>query len=236
MNEIIPLISCIVSFVFGLTVLDQYFAKRKPHQLVWAIGLFMYFISTGTEFWIGKFGLQETVYRMWYLLGAIFVAAYLGMGTVYLLVKRKAAHVILGVLLVASIFAIYKVFSASIDISTLNSLTGKAMPADVRMLTPFFNVFGTFTLVGGALYSAWIFWKERILRHRMISNILIAIGAILPAIGGTSIRFAGGISLFYVLELLGIIIIFIGFLRTKEVFGLYRIPLSQGFSKVSAEQ
>ena len=42
---VIPLASSIVSVVFAVTVLDQFFARRKPYQLIWAIGLFMYFIS-----------------------------------------------------------------------------------------------------------------------------------------------------------------------------------------------
>ena len=71
----LPLASSIVSLLFALTVLDQFFARRKPYQLVWAIGLLMYFISTGTEFWTGVWGLNQTVYRLWYLFGAIFVAA-----------------------------------------------------------------------------------------------------------------------------------------------------------------
>lgn len=40
---VLPLISSIVSLVFMLTVLDQFFVRRKPYQLVWAIGLFLYF-------------------------------------------------------------------------------------------------------------------------------------------------------------------------------------------------
>ena len=98
---VIPLASSIVSLVFAVTILDQFFARRKPYQLVWTIGLFMYFISTGTEFWIGVWGLNQTVYRLWYLFGAIFVAAYLGMGTLYLLARRRTAHIIMAILLVA---------------------------------------------------------------------------------------------------------------------------------------
>jgi hypothetical protein len=49
----IPLVSTVVSVIFGLAVLDQFFARRKPYQLVWAIGLFMYAVGTGTEFWTG---------------------------------------------------------------------------------------------------------------------------------------------------------------------------------------
>jgi len=229
---ILPLISSIVAFIFALTVLDQFFARRKPYQLLWSIGLFMYFISTGTEFWTGAWGLNQVVYRLWYLIGAIFVAAYLGMGTIYLLAPRRVAHIIMAVLLIASLYATFKVFTVSIDLSTLDHLSGRAMPLGVRLLTPFFNTFGTVALVGGAIYSAWVYWRHRIMPHRVISNVLIAVGALLPAFGGIHIRLGGGIQFFYLFELLGIIIIFIGFLRSREVFGFYRIPLIHGFRKV----
>ena len=229
MNTILPLISTIVSLAFALTVLDQFFARRKPYQLVWAIGLFMYFISTGTEFFTGAWGLNPTIYRLWYLFGAIFVAAYLGMGTVYLLAPRRAAHIIMGLLLVASLYATFRVFSVSLDISTLHSLSGRAMPQGIRLMTPLFNTFGTITLVGGALYSAWVFWRKRLMPHRVVSNLLIAAGAILPAFGGILIRFGASPTAFYLLELVGIVIIFIGFLRSREVFGYYRVPFIRGF-------
>ncbi|MFQ6122577.1 MAG: hypothetical protein ACE5LA_05920 [Dehalococcoidales bacterium] len=232
---LIPLSSSVVSFVFAVTVLDQFFARRKPYQLVWAIGLFMYFLSTGTEFWTETRGLDETIYRLWYLIGAIFVAAYLGMGTIYLLARRHVAHIVMTFLLIASFYAIFRVFTASIDLSALHGLSGRAMPPTVRLMTPFFNTFGTVALVGGAIYSAWVYWRRRLMPHRVVSNILIAVGAILPAFGGIHIRFIGTTQLFYLFELLGIIIIFVGFLRSREVFGLYRFPLIHGFGKVAVD-
>ncbi len=232
---VIPLVSSIISLIFALTILDQFFARRKPYQLIWAIGLFMFFISTGSEFWTQAWGLNETVYRLWYLFGAIFVAAYLGMGTLYLLAPRRTARIILVILLVASLYATFRVFTASIDLSTIQYLSGEAMPRGIRLMTPFFNTFGTVALVGGAIYSAWVFWRRRFMPHRVISNVLIAVGAILPAVGGTSMRLGGALQLFYLLELLGVIIIFVGFLRSREVFGFYRFPFVHGFRKVSGD-
>ena len=82
----------------------------------------------------------------------------------------------------------------------------------VRTLTPFFNLYGTVALVGGAAYSSWLFWRKRVLLHRSIGNILIAVGAMLPAFGGTFSRM--GISgALYVSEFLGAIFLFLGFLR-----------------------
>ncbi|OGO32376.1 MAG: hypothetical protein A2Z29_02160 [Chloroflexi bacterium RBG_16_56_11] len=232
---IIPLISTIVSFVFAMVVFDQFLARRQPYQLVWALGLFMYFIGTGTEFTVETWGLNQAAYRWWYLFGAIYVAAFLGMGTIYLLVRRPVAHVVMAVLAVASVYAAVRVFSADIDVSSLESLSGVAMPSSVRLLTPIFNTFGTLALVGGAIYSAWAYWRSRTKSHRVFSNILIAVGAVLPAFGGLHIRIGGTINLFYLFELLGIIIIFAGFLRSKEVFGVYRFPFIHAFRKIPAD-
>ena len=90
-----------VSFVFAGLVFDQWWQRRRSFQLVWAIGLLWYGISTGAEFLGGAFGWHEAVYRAWYLFGAYLVPAYLGAGTLYLLNKTRfgyfvAASVILG--------------------------------------------------------------------------------------------------------------------------------------------
>jgi sorbitol-specific phosphotransferase system component IIBC len=65
--------------------------------------------------------------------------------------------------------------------------------------------------VGGAVYSAFIFFRKKVLRNRAIGNVLIAAGAMLPAFGGTFSRF-GIPSALYVSELTGAVVIFIGFL------------------------
>ncbi len=234
--NVIPLISAAVSLVFAVTVLDQFFARRRPYQLVWAMGLLMYFIGTAVEFWVEVSGLNQIIYRLWYLFGAMSVAAYLGMGTLYLLSRRRVAHIIMAILLVASFYAAFRVFTVSIDLSSLHYLSGRAMPQGVRLMTPFFNTFGTVALVGGAIYSAWVFWRHRVMPHRMVSNILIAIGAMLAASGGILERFeVSPIIVRPSLELLGIIILFAGFLRSREVLGFYRFPLIHGFSKVSVD-
>ncbi len=232
---IIPLISTIVSFAFAVTVLDQYFARRQPFQLLWTIGLLMYGISAFTEFYTETYGLHLVMFRLWYFFGAICVAAFLGQGTIYLLAKRRIAHILMVILIVLSIYAAIRLFSANITLGTATSLTDKliVVPADIGVLTGLLNIYGTVTLVGGALYSAWVFWRKRILPHRVVSNVLIALGALLPAIGGSLLRLgtSPGVS-FYCLELAGVIIIFIGFLRTKEVFGFFRFPLIHGFARI----
>jgi len=231
---IIPLISAVVSFIFGLTVLDQYFARCRPFQLLWTIGLFMYGLSAFTEFYTETYGLHLIMFRLWFLFGAICVAAFLGQGTVYLLLKRRTAHFLMIIVTIISVYCAVRLFTTGINLGAATRLTDKInVPTDIGILTGLMNVYGTVTLVGGALYSAWIFWRKRILPHRVQSNVLIAVGALFPAIGGSLLKLgaARGVP-FYVLELSGVVIIFIGFLRTNEVFGLFRFPLVHGFARM----
>lgn len=77
-------------------------------------------------------------------------------------------------------------------------------------LTVFLNIYGTLWLIGGALWSAYLFARKQVLPHRVLGNILIAVGALLPAGAGTLIRL-GLSDWLYVSELLGAAIMFAGF-------------------------
>ncbi len=91
-NVLLPLLSSVLSFVFALFLLDQWRERRKPYQLIWTLGMLWYGISAGTEFWGGALGWSELVYRLWYLIGAVYVAAWLGLGTIYLLGKTRFGY------------------------------------------------------------------------------------------------------------------------------------------------
>ncbi|MFI5269073.1 MAG: hypothetical protein ACHQ7M_16990, partial [Chloroflexota bacterium] len=92
LNVALPLGSSVLSFAFAAMVFDQWWQRRKAFQLVWAIGLLWYGISAGCEFIGGAFGWSQPLYRAWYLIGAFFVAAYLGAGTIYLLSKTRFGY------------------------------------------------------------------------------------------------------------------------------------------------
>jgi len=231
---IIPLVSTIVSIMFAITVLDQFFARRKPFQLLWAIGFMIYGVSAFTEFYTETYGLNVIMFRLWFFFGAILVAAYLGQGTVYLLLPRHVANILMIILGVFSVYALFRMFSVNITLGAAAHLTDKiTVPFDITAITTVLSVYGTTALVGGALYSAWVFWRKKTYSYRVLSNILIAVGALLPAIGGSLLKLGTTRGWqFYSLELSGVLIIFVGFIRTREVFGLYRFPLIHGFKKV----
>ena len=77
-------------------------------------------------------------------------------------------------------------------------------------LTILLNTYGTLTLIGGALYSAFLFWRKKVLFNRMVGNILIAGGAMLPALGGSFLK-AGFPDWLYLSEFSGVILMYAGF-------------------------
>ena len=226
LNTLLPLTASVISFIFAFIVFKRYLNRRGPHLLLWGIGLVFYGIGGFCEAYYGAFGWNSLVFRLWYLVGAILVAAWLGQGTVYLLANRKWANGLMVLLALGSLYGLIRVFGAQLDpslmttsVHTGSELSGHAIVTPgVRILTPFFNLYGTVTLVGGAAWSAWIFWRKRILLHRTIGNILIAVGAIAPAFGGTFSRF-GLPGALYIGELLGAVLMFVGFIRATTPMG-----------------
>lgn len=216
----LPFTSTVLAVVFAGAVLVRYYRRRTLYLLFWGLGLVFYSLGTFAEFY-SSYAWNPLVFRLWYLGGAILAAAWLGQGTVYLLVRRRnVAHRLAAGLIVASALAVGVMFSTSLDDSAftveaeLSTQYKQILPegALVRRLTPVFNVYGTLWLVGGAAYSAWIFWRNRILLHRVIGNGLIAAGALAPAIGGSLSRLGASESLYFS-ELLGALLMFLGFLR-----------------------
>ncbi|HZU86444.1 MAG TPA: hypothetical protein VFF78_03105, partial [Anaerolineaceae bacterium] len=201
--------------VFSISIFKRYLKKRGAHLLLWSSGMLLYATGAFSESAHAAWGWSDLGFRLWYLCGAILVAAWLGQGTIFLLARQKSARILMLILALGSAFAALRVFSAELDPTLMptSELSGLAiLTPGVRTLTPFFNIYGTVALVGGAAYSVWIFWRKHVLLHRVYGNILIAAGGLAPAIGGLLSR-AGVPSGLYLSELIGAVLLFAGFLR-----------------------
>lgn len=219
----LPFISTLVTLLFAWAVLTRYTYKRGMHLLMWGIGLALYAAGTFAEAYLAL-AWNDLILRAWYLSGAMLTAAWLGQGTVYLLVrKEKVAHASAAALAVVSIISIVLIAVAKVDAATFNphiaiSTQYKTMlerTSLVTLLTILLNIYGTITLVGGAAYSAYLFWRKQVLPHRVVGNILIAVGAMFPAAAGTLIKF-GLSDYLYVSEMLGAMLMFAGFIAATS--------------------
>jgi hypothetical protein len=232
---ILPLLATIVSLAFTLMVFDQFVQRRKTYQIVWTIGLLLFSLAAFAQYlgtsngWVG----DANYYRLWYICGAIGTSSFLGMGTIFLIAPRRVAVITLAGLLLAFTLAAVLVFTAPVDLSALprvstEEVKGTGFPDYVRLLTPFFNIFGAGFLAFGAAQSAWVFWRKRIKLYRVISNCFIFAGALTASAAGTIERFhlASGADAFSLATLLGVTLIFAGFLISIEVFNEFRIPFT----------
>mgnify|MGYP000745278182 CR=1 FL=1 len=218
----IPILSTLVSFAFALAVLNRYRVRKGAHLLLWGVGLILYGLGTLSEVILG-FTFDALVLKIWYLSGAMLTAAWLGQGTISLLVRRSGVAAGLAVALAAlSLASLVLILAAPVtgaaaayDISQPISGQYKEMltrSGAIIALTIILNLYGTLGLVGGALYSAYLFWRKRVLADRMLGNILIAAGALMPAMAGSFIK-AGLVDWLYLSELVGVVLMYLGFLR-----------------------
>ena len=151
--------------------------------------------------------------QSWYISGALLGGAPLAQGTVYLLLKRRTAHLLTAALVLYVVVASIAVVAAPIDLSAVepHRLTGRVFGWQwVRMFSPAVNLYSGRVSDRRRRAVGLRYSLDPATRHRMYANILIAIGAILPGIGGTATRM-GHTEVLYVTELVGLVLTWIGY-------------------------
>lgn len=269
LNQILPFLSTAIMAWFTVDVFRRFAVRRNPAFLFWGIGLAMFGAGSFAEAYLAL-AWNKWIFFAWYLFGAALNAAWLGHGTLYLLVRRKWRHGVTVVLVAGSLFATYLMLQAMPKLDTTVFTTdrpiseqygtkvldaGETPPAGalttnttyrgeevtavrgllplgtpVRLTTPFFNIYGLLTLVGGAIYSAFLFWRKRVMPNRVIANVLIAAGALAIGFASTLTRLGYGEYL-YLGELISAVMMFAGFRmaakpQPDEVVEMNTVPAS----------
>jgi hypothetical protein len=223
LNSILPFLSTVIMFAFTAFVLQRFFVRRSPHFLFWGLGLAMFGAGSFAEAYLAL-AWNQWVFFAWYLFGAALNAGWIGHGTVYLLFRKRWTHLLTVILVLGSLVTTGLMLQVMPKLDASQFTPDKPiseqyrfiMPAvedgaTVRLTTPFFNIYGLITLVGGALWSAFLFWRKRVLPNRVIGNVLIAAGALSIGFASTLTRLGYG-SLLYLGELVAAVLMFAGFL------------------------
>jgi len=208
---VLPLITVFVSGAFAVAVAMQYARKRRPSQLAWAIGLLLFTVAAFMGYLARSGGATELEYRLFYLFGAITNVAWLALGTVFIVAPRYG-RAALALVLALSAVAVYAVFASPVDIAVAVD-TGKGYPDGSlpRILAAIGSGVGSVVLFGGALWSAWVFFRRRNQGRRALANAVIAVGVLIVAAGGT-VAFTGASGILEFTNLLGVSVMFVGFL------------------------
>ena len=219
----IPIVTTCLAVPFSLEIFRRYRAHpERLHLLWWAMGVATYGVGTFTEATTTLLGWHEQVFRAWYVSGALLGGAPLAQGTVYLMLPRRVAHGLTTLLIVYVALASVAVYLSPIDYGVIEThrLSGRVFAWQwVRMFSPFVNLYAVIFLIGGAILSALKYSADPATHYRMWANISIAIGAILPGIGGTATRM-GHVEVLYVTELAGMLLTWLGYRMSVHPAGV----------------
>lgn len=212
----VPLATTALSAVFLAVLLRRWLRRRSgPHLLWWAAGIAAYGLGTGLESAITLTGNTPALTKAWYVAGALLGGYPLAQGSVYLLLRRRTAHVLTAVSLPFLALAAVAVLLSPVDLGAMEAHrpSGAVLGWQwVRLLTPFVNLYAVVFLIGGAILSAWRYFRSTAEGSgaRALGNASIAFGAILPGVGGGMAK-AGMVEALYVGEFVGLLFIWAGY-------------------------
>lgn len=218
-----PAMTAALGFVYVGLLLVQWWSRRKPHQLAWAVGFLFYAVaavfeatSEFTQNW------DPFVYRIYIVMAASLVG-FLGLGTLYLISKdRFWGNLYLAFNLVGLAVFLWGVFNTDLLMDKLVPgivVGGQALGESgsfPRIMSLWFNIPGSLLLLGGSAWSVVKFWPKREYRYRSYANVLIFIGTLLIAGAGSMARLGASAGL-YVGEMVASAILLAGFLMASTL-------------------
>jgi hypothetical protein len=213
MISYIPVLTTLLSFFFLSRILPHYRVKGSPYLLWWTLGVLTFGLGTLTESINAIVGWSAWNTKVWYIVGALLGGYPLAQGTIYLLMNRRFADVSAAVCTAVIVIAAVCVLLSPVAVPDGfdDRLTGRVFAWQwVRGFSPWLNTYAVVFLFGGAVYSAVKYFSIVEGRTRFLGNILIAIGAFLPGVGGTFTRF-GYVEVLYITELIGLTFIYFGY-------------------------
>lgn len=101
----IPTLTALLALGFAVALIDQWRVRRQTFQLVWAIGMAFFGIGAACEAIAAASGWNETLYRTWYLTGAVWTAGWLGLGSAFLLNRTRFGYAFAFTLFLGGLFA-----------------------------------------------------------------------------------------------------------------------------------
>ncbi|KAA3635995.1 MAG: hypothetical protein DWQ02_08995 [Bacteroidetes bacterium] len=211
--EHIPILTTILAIVFAVEIFKHYQRRKTTYLLWWTIGVLTFGLGTLAESVNTLFGWYAINLKYWYIIGALLGGFPLAQGSVFLLMNKTFARVttviFVALILVASVCVVLTPLSIPEDYDF--KLTGSVFAWQwVRLFSPFINIYAFIFLVGGAIYSAYKYYRQGIREAPFKGNIFIAIGGLLPGIGGTFTRM-GYVEVLFLTELIGLFLIYYGY-------------------------
>jgi hypothetical protein len=211
-----PAFAALVAALCAASLVWDAIHRPRPERITWAVAFIVFALAAGSEVIGAMVGWSPFLARIYYLCGAVLVVGVLALGELYLLFPGRLPSVTTGLALLIAALSATIVWSAPIDQQRLQTEGWHAIERGPVLiaLAVALNAGGTAILAGGALFSAWAMRGKPELRQRAAGCLLIAIGTLTVASGGTLTRL-GRPEYLYLAMSAGIAIIFAGVLLTR---------------------
>jgi hypothetical protein len=211
----LPIATTVLAVVFLRVLVRRWRERGGAHLAWWAFGVFTYGVGTALESTVTLFGNSAELTQAWYIAGAVWGGYPLAQGSVWLLCKPRTARILTWITLAYALVLSGLVWASPLIAENVepNRPSGAVLEWQwVRLWSPLLNGYAAIFLIGGAALSAARYFRLRApgMRERAVGNTFIAVGALLPGIGGGMAK-AGMVEALYVGELVGLILIWIGY-------------------------
>jgi len=207
--------AALVAVAFGLSTWERWLARGRRQEAAWSVALGLFAVAAGALAAGAQAGWSGPVFRVFYLAGAIVNVAVLSLGTIYLLAgERQGDRAAIAV-------GLFAAFAAGVVVTSpfIRSLPADQLAQGSRVFGPLPRVLaaagsagGALVIFGGAAWSGWRARRSSTTGRLVWSNCLIALGTLILGASGTLNSVFGAMTAFAVSLLVGIVVIFAGFL------------------------
>lgn len=217
-----PWIVLAVTTVFAVQVSRQALRSRSRHSVFWAVSLVMAALATAAYIVAAGTG-NPRAFRVYYALGAVAMAAYMGLGSLHLHWRRhasRAANAVTWLVVAVSAAGIGLTMVLPVDATELLLLNGGPGTGVIRhegwlgavwlVDLILLNTFGVAAMVLVALASVFRAYAAGAPAGLAWGNGLIAAGGVILGLAGTAAR-AGFPGAFWVTMALGWVAVYAGF-------------------------
>jgi len=210
---VFPAVATVVSTIFAIQLLTSYAHRKKLPQLAWGIAMTMYAIASLAVAAGVSGGWDPTLFRIYWLFGALLNVPYLALGSVALLQRKPVTALMLLLVVIGTVIAVIAVASSTVHIGAQASRNiprgseawGKGTL--VAKLATYMSIPAYLIVVLIAVASSR---GGKLPPHRIRGNWLIALGASVVAAGGPLARYGRG-TVFSMLLAAGVVVMFVGF-------------------------